>query len=78
MVLFRRHSSKFRPNCALLVTALKFGKKRETIKGNIFSYRTTFTEVPFPWKLHLNALYLNGSFLYVLREIQLFLRLGKQ
>ena len=49
----RRHSSKFRLNCALLVTILKFRTHRETIGENILSYRTTLTDMLFPWKLHL-------------------------
>ena len=51
--LVRRHSSTFRLKCALLVTNLKFGTQRETIKESNFSYRTTLTEMTFPWKLNL-------------------------
>ena len=64
-VIVRRHSSKFRLNCALFVTILKFGTQRETIKESIFSYRTTLTEMPFPWKLNLNELHVKSYFLHV-------------
>ena len=67
--IVRRHSSKFQLNCALLVTILKLGTQRETIGKNIFSYRTTLTNMLFPWKLHLNELHVKSHFLHILQEI---------
>ena len=68
MGLVRRHSWKFRLNCALLVTDLKFGTHRETIEENVFSYRATFTITLFPWKLHLNELHVKSHFLHILED----------
>ena len=68
-VVVRRHGSKFRLNCAVLVTILKIGTHRETLRENNFSYRTTLPDMLFPWKLHFNELHVKSHSLHILLEI---------
>ena len=51
--MVRRHSSKFRVNCAVLDTSMKFGIPIGVTNTNILRY-TAKPELPwFPWKPQL-------------------------
>ena len=48
--LVRRHDSKFRANCALFDTSMKFGTLIVDTETSIFRYSAKSELRPFPWK----------------------------